>query len=524
MFNLPIHFGRRPRVRLLSTFVLAAALLAMPYSSTAQSTPATAEQELQALRDQLGAQKTQIEQLKAMLDAQAQLLDRLAGKATAASAPAGPAATDGNTPLVAASKNDAKIEELSKKTESIAKSLGGFQFSGDFRFRADAQLRSGNSFAGPLQNVRGRYRVRLNIDKDIDPRFRFHLQLSTAPFTNYATNDQDMAGLGAKHPFSISEAYVDFHPNKTLSIRGGRMEEVFADSMRFLWDDDLRLNGAHQIVKIPLGAGALGFDNLELRAGEYILSNPAVYVLAANSPYVAAGYAPGGKVRDANLFHPGFVLRGNLNSKWSQQVTGGVELYRNPNQILLASSATGSAVLVTPAIGITLPSGVGQGGNATTLAGGAIYNAPHYQVVHFGYRLDRKSLHIGGREMPAFLDFQASRNVGTSRLQDAFIASANLGAVKKFGDFRLLYQFAIKDANSMISQFTDDDLGTGSGVNIAVHALRFDLGLARFLQWQNLLFIQDPRTGNDPANHIFVAIPRGANTTFRYLGQLAFTF
>ena len=126
--------------------------------------------------------------------------------------------------------------------------------------------------------------------------------------------------------------------------------------------------------------------------------------------------------------------------------------------------------------------------------------------------------------MPAFLDFQVSRNVGTSRLRDAFIASANLGDVKKLGDFRVLYQFAIKDANSMISQFTDDDLGTGSSVNIAVHALRFDIGLSKALQFQNLFFIQNPRRPSDPANHLFVPIPRGANTTYRYLGQLALSF
>ena len=82
----------------------------------------------------------------------------------------------------------------------------------------------------------------------------------------------------------------------------------------------------------------------------------------------------------------------------------------------------------------------------------------------------------------------------------------------------------IKDANSIISQFTDDDLGTGSTVNFATHGIRFDLGLTRFLQWQNLVFIQNAREGNNPAQQFFVPVPRGANTTYRYLGQLAFTF
>jgi hypothetical protein len=126
--------------------------------------------------------------------------------------------------------------------------------------------------------------------------------------------------------------------------------------------------------------------------------------------------------------------------------------------------------------------------------------------------------------MPLWFDFQASRNLRARFLEDAVMGTINFGAVKKVGDVRFLYQYAIKDANSLISQLTDDDLGTGSGVNIAVHALRFDVGLTKFLQWQNLLFIQHQRRGNDPAQLFFVPLQRGANATFRYLGQLAFTF
>jgi hypothetical protein len=104
------------------------------------------------------------------------------------------------------------------------------------------------------------------------------------------------------------------------------------------------------------------------------------------------------------------------------------------------------------------------------------------------------------------------------------MVSANLGAVRGRGDTRFLYQFAVKDANSLISQFTDDDLGTGSGVNIAVHAIRFDIGLTRFLQWQNLFFMQRQRRAGNPVEALFIPLQRGANTTYRYLGQLAFAF
>jgi hypothetical protein len=52
----------------------------------------------------------------------------------------------------------------------------------------------------------------------------------------------DTGAMAVKHAFSISEAYVDYLPTGRVSLGGGRMEEVFADNMRFFWDDDVRFN------------------------------------------------------------------------------------------------------------------------------------------------------------------------------------------------------------------------------------------------------------------------------------------
>jgi hypothetical protein len=61
-------------------------------------------------------------------------------------------------------------------------------------------------------------------------------------------------------------------------------------------------------------------------------------------------------------------------------------------------------------------------------------------------------------------------------------------------------------------------------VNVAVHAVRVDLGLTRFMQWQNLVFFQQQRRASNPSEQLFVPLAPGANQTVRYLGQLAFTF
>ena len=477
-----------------------------------------------------------IEELKGKLAQQQALIDKLAleRKADAAASPsagsavevaslsATPPQTAGTSGAAAqsnvvAKKDDKKAEE---KPVPNALSVMGFRLSGDFRFRLDMQARSGNDIAPPLQNVRSRYRARLNVDKDLDPKFNFHLQVSTGPYNVGTTNDQDMAGTIAKNPFSLAEAYVDYHPNKQFSIRGGRMEEVFADTMRFLWDDDVRFNGFQQIARLPLNSN----NSLEFRAGEYWLSNPNIVTLSALSPYVTAGYQPGQKVRDANLFNPGVVLNLSKGGHWKHRLISDVQIYRNPNEIQLASTALGFPVVVNPALGLTLSGPMSASGNATTTAGGAIYTAPDFHIVRASYHVEYNGVKLGDREMPFWFDVQVARNYGAGFLRDAVMGTVNLGAVKKAGDLRFLYQYAIKDANSIVSQFTDDDFGTGTGVNLAAHAIRFDVGITRFLAWQNLLFIQNERRSNNPSEFFFVPLQRGANTTFRYLGQLAFTF
>ena len=515
-------------------------LLTIPFPIWAQQSSLDSGQEMiNRLQEAIRQQQDQIEQLRLVVQKQGDLLESLRYSVALGPARTTPAMEATVAPTVISlatatvvvqertettSPRAAAVTEETKRVDDLAKSLGGFRFSGDFRFRLDAQLRSGNAVAGPLQNIRSRYRLRLNVEKELDRRFRVHVQLSTGPYQNGITNDQDMAGIVAKHPFSIAEAYVDFRPVSIISLRGGRMPEVFADNMRFLWDDDVRFNGFQQSAEIPLRYSVLGVQRIEFRAGEYVLTNPNVVILSPNSPFVNAGFQPGKKVRDATLFHPGFVLYGNPRSGWEHQIAGDMQIYRNTSQIQFASTAEGFPLLVNNALGLALAGPTTGVGNGTTSPGGTSFTARNFWIIHLAYRLQPRGLHLFGREIPTWLDFQVSRNVGAGKLRDALMASANLGAVKGTGNLRFLYQFAIKDANALISQFTDDDLGTGSGVNIAVHALRLDVGLTSFLQWQNLLFIQTERRASNPAEQFFVPLQRGANLTYRYLGQLAVSF
>jgi len=77
------------------------------------------------------------------------------------------------------------------------------------------------------------------------------------------------------------------------------------------------------------------------------------------------------------------------------------------------------------------------------------------------------------------------------------------------GRLRYFYQFLRKDANSMISKLTDNDLATPTVVKTCLNSNRLDMGTCS----------QDHFAANRP--EIFVTVQNGANTTYRYLGQLA---
>ncbi len=153
-----------------------------------------------------------------------------------------------------------------------------------------------------------------------------------------------------------------------------------------------------------------------------------------------------------------------------------------------------------------------------------MFTAQHFQVAHLKYRIGYDGWKIGDHEMPAYLEFHAARNVGIGYLNNAAMGLVSFGDVKKVGDVRLLYAYGIKEANSTISEVTDDYFGTTTGVNMRTHEIRVDLGLSRFLAWQNLFFIQNEISGNNAARNFYVPIQAGAATQYRLQSQLQFKF
>ena len=496
--------------------------------------------------------RREIAELKARLKA-AEERTALSASSTFSS-PASTTALAYNEPSAASSTNvvETKLEPAassslaaSPKTESaptppaaqtaqaddLVKRFGPFRFSGDFRLRADAVLRPAFDNPGPgqtalqhVQNVRARYRLRLNFDTELNSKVSFHGQLATGPVNNPLTLDQDFAGVVAHHPFFLNEVWIDVHPTKSFSVQGGRVPNVFADNSRFVFDDDIRFNGFNEKFVHAFKETVAGFKSIELRAGQYIFSNPNVAVVTAGN-LGPTGAVIGSTGRAAQMFHQGLLFNQQVSENASQQFGGDIQFYRNPNQIQFASTATGFPIILQNGLSIALAGPLPGTGNATTTSGGAIYTARSFQIARLTYRLDHRGFKSGNREYPISFNVQVARNLGVGqRERDALLASLKVGNVKNRGDQSFLYVFTIKGANALISQLTDDDLGTISGVNMRAHHFRYDIGVAKGIQLQSLFFIQNQLRSSGQYPNFFVPLGAFTPRQFRIQEQIVFTF
>lgn len=480
------------------------------------------------LESELERQNTQLEKLQKTLTEQQATIQALLEKLNAVATVKEPEPTAA-TATAPAEQQTPTIEQRLAKVESQALKIGPVRLSGDFRLRFDGTFRSATEPPDPplgnVQNARARYRFRLNLDTDLYPNLSFHAQLATGPLNNQLSTNQDFTSIAVRAPFSLSEAWIEYRPNKSWQLQGGRVLDIFADNSRFLFDDDIRFNGFNERYTHTFKANDAHVSSLELRAGQYILSTPNVAVIAPNSPLARAGEVVGTTGRSATLFHQGLLVNQKFNERWNSQVGGDIQLYNHPNQIQLASTQDGLVLLVQPGIGIALSGPLPGTGNATTTPGGVVYTAPGFQVARLTYRLNYAGFTRGDHAFPFTFNVQFARNVATGlNERDAMLAALQVGRITKRGDTSFLYVFAIKGANSMISQVTDDDLGTGTGVNVRTSHFRFEYGISKKVTFQSLFFFQNSlrRSGQFP--NFFVPLGDFAPLTYRLQQQLVFNF
>ena len=407
------------------------------------------------------------------------------------------------------------------------------KFNGEFRLYFDSLTRSAGGGAPRVSNIRGRYLLHLDFDAAIRRSLSVHGRLSTAPLNNPLTDIQDFGGGVAKHPFFLSEAYVDYHPKESLRLQGGRVDNPFNDRSRFLFDVDTRFNGTNESLRIPLNKGFLGATELQLLGGQYTFTNPSFPVIAPgiastsasatpSQALLAAGAREGTQPRSSQLFQQGLILRQQIGGAITSEAAD-LQLYRNPNQLRLMSTP-GGLFLIGNSLGLTPSSPVPSASNATTTPGGATLTASGFRIGHVSYTLAHRGINAFQHTAPVSLNLQLARNFQSVSDRNAWSAIATAGRAREAGDIRLLYGFYRKEANSLIGELTENDIAIGGNVNMRANLVRLEFTLARGVIFaNNMIWTRWLKDSNAPAG-FFVPLGTAVPTQFRYQGMLIFRF
>ncbi len=496
------------------TFLYLLAMVSLGAGSAARAASRTAvlEEEVRLLRSQVAELRTRVDRLERSSFQQR----------TAAVAPGQNAGADNR----AGARASAPAERPSGS--------GPLKFNGEFRLYFDSLTRPAGGGAPRVSNIRGRYLLHLDFKAALHPTLSVNARLSTAPLNNPLTDIQDFGAGVAKHPFFLSEAYIDWRPNQHVTLQGGRLDSPFNDRSRFLFDIDTRFNGASEIFRFPLESKPAGLKQIDLIAGQYTFTNPSFPVIQPGQPstdstatpsqaLLAAGAAPGSQPRASQLFQQGFVVQQDLRDNLSHRLAFDLQLYRNPNQLRLLSTPAGE-FLVSTTLGWPPASPFPSPGNATTTPNGAMLSAPGFQIAHLSHTLSYSGLQLATRRLPLSLNVQLARNLGAGFERNAVAAILSAGRSEERGDVRVLYGYYLKQANSLLSELTENDVSIGSNVNMTAHVMRVEFGLARGVVFANNFIFSSFLRSSDPAAGFFVPLGSDVPRQFRYQGILIFRF
>ena len=146
--------------------------------------------------------------------------------------------------------NKATTNQDNPDDESSSESIDGTSWvkrltiSGDFRSRYEGFYKS----VRPTRN-RGRFRLRLRLDTQINEDTDFHLQVASGDPGTPASTNQTFKGFFQPKPFNLDRAYIAYNPQAAEAITlgiGKFPTPVMRTQMTF--DDDLNFEGGWEQI------------------------------------------------------------------------------------------------------------------------------------------------------------------------------------------------------------------------------------------------------------------------------------
>ncbi|MCL6480982.1 MAG: putative porin [Firmicutes bacterium] len=202
--------------------------------------------ELAGQRELIRAQQQRLEQMEALLRQRAATATE--SNSPARSQPAGLPMPTGTALPTAQNQPGGAAAGL----ESLRRALGNFRFSGDLRLR-------GETFHdGDPARIRGRFRLRFNVDAQFGEEWRGGLRLASGDDTDPISTNQTFTDFFLRKPVNLDLAFVSYQPRwwKGLTLTGGKFAVTWHRTEMTL-DNDLNPEGASQAIEFKVSRGAL---------------------------------------------------------------------------------------------------------------------------------------------------------------------------------------------------------------------------------------------------------------------------
>lgn len=345
----------------------------------------------------------------------------------------------------------ADIQRHVKKTEWLER----IKLKGDIRLRNEYQRPGSGAYVN-----RHRIRVRVGLEAKVTDSIKAGVGLATGGTGNPRSTNQSLGDIFGTKAFDLDYAYVEWKPYRFIKLTGGKYKIPLYHPGDLLWDSDIRFEGASLNLKYPLDEFGIPLKFMA-NAGIFILDDLSD---DKKNPYLYA--VQGGLGSSVGEFLDWKAFFGYLD--------------------FVHIKGTTSDDLV-PTTGRATPAGLYYYDyNIAELSGELTF--------HFLEQNLPKPFNV---PFTIFGDYVQNMADGPKR--HAWELGAKLGKkVKKFGDWRFIYNFRWLERNSFPDEFPDADAFRGRTDGYG-HEVIFSLGLAKntWLEIDYYIF-RDKTRGIDP--------------------------
>lgn len=358
------------------------------------------------------------------------------------------------------------LDDTKDQIDMVKEMLPKVKLTGDAAFRYEMVSPQANMF-GAISNS-PQVRLRLGAVGENSGGFVFGTRISTSSANDITNAFVSLGNLNSKFGVNLDQLYVAARPwDGMLDLTFGRHANPFMRTTELAWDEDVTFDGAY--LKLNFGDKYNYFSVL----GDYsILSMfgvPAASMAGTNLTAPRVGkFSPMETAANSGTTGMGSL---GLGLGFGNEETFMFKLAGNYHQVSNPNTLIGKSVSLNPNSNLISADGKSYVSNFQ-LAGGSVklglFPSAYLPVVIHGDAYYNLGAGAQAGANDAALKDQAMKNAL------GFVAGIKFGKLEEAGNIMLGYQYKMLGIDSVLAQYTEDQLG---GTNILAHAVNLGIQL-----------------------------------------------